>query len=96
MSKTKWTPDSATRVCYLYHGGESSMLYALASCGELRTGDEAFRRGRTDSQWLAELMTELVGELASALVLAEAENDDEADQISALLEELTSAIAKAS
>lgn len=46
-----------------YHGGQSSMLYAVASTGALTIGSEGFRDGRTDEEWLCDLMFYLMMEV---------------------------------
>lgn len=50
-----------------WHGGQSTMLYAVASTGALSRGSEGYRRGRTDSEWTADLLAELAGEVADVI-----------------------------
>ena len=46
-----------------WHGGQNSMLYAIASTGKLSVGSESFRRGRPDTVWLCDLVLALIDEL---------------------------------
>lgn len=46
-----------------WHGGQSSMMYAVASTGSLSIGSEGFREGRTNFVWLYDLMDQLATEL---------------------------------
>lgn len=48
-----------------WHGGQNSMLYAIASTGKLAIGSEGFRRGRPDVVWLYDLVLALADELVS-------------------------------
>lgn len=50
-----------------WHGGQTSMLYAVASTGVLSRGSEGYRRGRTDEEWSADLLADLAGEVANVI-----------------------------
>lgn len=88
----RWYPNSGTLVCHSYHGGMHTMLYALASCGYLGTGDEGLRDGRSASEWLRDLLKNLEGELEQAVALARGECLADAESLEDLLVEVQEAL----
>ena len=60
-----------------WHGGMASMLYAVASTGALSRGTEGYRGGRTDEEWSADLLADLVREVAEVATLAAATVDED-------------------
>ncbi len=65
------------RLATEWHGGMASMLYAVASTGALSRGTEDYRAGRTDEEWSADLLAELVREVAEVATLAAATVDED-------------------
>ena len=57
--------DAERKFASEWHGGQNSMLYAIASTGKLAIGSESFRRGRPDVVWLYDLVHVLINELIS-------------------------------
>lgn len=57
--------DSVQKFASEWHGGQNTMLYAIASTGKLSIGSESFRRGRPDIVWLYDLVLALIDELVS-------------------------------
>lgn len=55
--------ESERKFASAWHGGQGSMLYAIASTGSLAIGSESFRRGRPDVVWLYDLVLALIDEL---------------------------------
>lgn len=53
-----------------WHGGQGSMLYAVASTGGLSRGTEGYRAGRTDEEWSADLLARLTAEVEEVATLA--------------------------
>jgi len=62
-------PDIFVRLCKSWHGGQSSMLYAIASTGNLTPGSrrpcDCDGTPWTDTQWRASLYSDLYRELSS-------------------------------
>jgi hypothetical protein len=65
-------PPEFTQLASVWHDGQDSLLYAVASTGDLTRGDEDFRpwdddenRPMTDNEWQAHLWFMLFCELAN-------------------------------
>lgn len=54
-----------------WHGGQSSMLYAIASTGALRRGSIRPRYCETDAEWFAYLASRLAEEAESLIAVAQ-------------------------
>ena len=79
--------ESELRVATEWHGGQSSMLYAISSTGALSRG--TIRSGRDDAEWSYDLASQLWSELRDILATAgrAGENEDYA-VISAWIDKL--------
>lgn len=66
-------------VLSLYHTGQSSMLYAASSTGGISTGSEAYRCGRSDTQWLLDLMNAFISEVDDAMECAARQGESEGE-----------------
>ena len=56
-------PDEFVDLCEGWHGGQSSMLYAISSTENLTTGSIKPPRAETDEQWYLGLWRELSMEI---------------------------------
>jgi hypothetical protein len=81
------------RLAVDWHGGQASMLYAVASTGALSRGTVMPYGVDTVAQWSVDLLTSLHGELVRAADVANNHDDDDARADGPALREWAGAVA---
>lgn len=69
-------PWDYVQLCEGWHDGQSSMLYAIASTGNLTTGTHRPEHCETDLEWYAELYSSLSSELRRLVKSLPESNED--------------------
>ena len=86
MTKTEinsiQVPEEFIDLCNPWHSGQDSMMYAIASTGNLTTGDvrpyDAYEdRHYTDEEWYVNLFVQLEVEICQLLKLSSPAVDDQ-------------------
>lgn len=67
--------DDELEIAQAWHGGQSSMLYAIASTGALKRGSIRPREVKTDAEWFAHIADALAEEADHVAVMARKFNE---------------------
>lgn len=79
-------PPQYLELCESWHGGISSMLYAVASTGGLTLGSIRPSETETDDEWYLSLWSGLSGEVSHVVNVAENQRDADLNRLKAFEE----------